>query len=234
MKFTEYARKELKIAWVTAFAAVLAGLLVARFWEASVGLTISLLSFVAWIAYILFFRDPDRTVPEDPNLFLSPADGVVKDIELVTALPENAHFGDGNALRIGIFLSVFDVHINRAPFDMEVVSANHKDGKYHDARNPEAIDENESLALYGTVAIDGENYPVVVKQISGAIAKRIVCEAAPGDRLLKGQKYGMIKFGSRTELYVPAKPEFVLLAKIGDRVYAGLTPLLKYQERDGQ
>ena len=137
-------------------------------------------------------------------------------------------------LRIGIFLSVFDVHVNRAPCDMQVVFSAHKNGAYHDARNPDAIKENESLLLGGKGKIAGKEFPMAVKQISGAIARRIVCEADPGTELKKGERYGMIKFGSRTELYLPAKSNFEPQVNTGDRVTGGVTVIACYKEQQAE
>ena len=165
---------------------------------------------IVWLAAVAFFRDPNRKVTEGATVLTAPADGVVRDIEFIPngncGNPELAKLFEGqDMLRIGIFLSVFDVHVNRAPCDMQVVFSAHKNGAYHDARNPDAIKENESLLLGGKGKIAGKEFPMAVKQISGAIARRIVCEADPGTELKKGERYGMIKFGSRTELYLPAK-----------------------------
>lgn len=234
MKFSSYAKKELKLAWIIAFALVMLGSILYLHWDPAAGLALAGISILAWLAFIMFFRDPQRKIPEDPFVFVSPADGVVRDIELITESEENKYFEGHNALRIGIFLSVFDVHINRAPFDMIVKEVKHREGKYYDARTPDAIEENEAVTMIGSFSIEGQDYPIIVKQISGAIARRIVCEVSPEQKLSKGERYGMIKFGSRTELYVPAKPCFELLIKVGDRVYGGVTPLLKYNRRNSE
>ena len=132
--------------------------------------------------------------------------------------------------RIGIFLSVFDVHVNRAPCDLTVRFTCHKDGSYHDARDVRAIKENESLLLGAVGEIGGGKFPVAVKQISGAIARRIVCEAESGTVLKKGDCYGMIKFGSRTELYLPVKSNFEPAVNVGDRVFGGETVIARYHK----
>ncbi len=133
-----------------------------------------------------------------------------------------------SALRIGIFLSIFSVHINRSPCNAKVEKVTYKKGQFRDARDPQASQVNESNSL-ALVRIDSPNDRLVVRQISGAVAQRIVCRAAEGEQLAGGQKFGMIKFGSRTELYVPAGNNKKLLVKIGDKVKAGLTPLVKYE-----
>jgi len=170
-----------------------------------------------------FFRDPERIVPEDVNLLLAPADGKVTDIETVD---ENG-FIKGKALRVGIFLSIFDVHINRSPCAARVEKITYRQGKYTNAMNPESGRVNESNDLW-LVRTEAPEDRLIVRQISGAIARRIVCEAEPGRQLRAGERFGMIKFGSRTELYVPLRDDIECLVKIGDKVKAGLTPMMRY------
>lgn len=178
--------------------------------------------FLLWI--ISFFRDPERTVPAEKNLLLSPADGKVTDIEIV----EEDDFINGVAVRIGIFLSIFDVHINRVPCNVKVERVTYKRGKYKNAMNPESGLVNESNDL-GLIRTDSPNDRLVLRQISGAVARRIVCQAGEGQNLAGGEKFGMIKFGSRTELYVPAREGVKCLVRIGDKVKAGLSPLVRYE-----
>jgi len=232
MKFSNYASRELKTAWIMAFAFVIAGFLVAFLWEVAAGFTLCGLTVLIWLSFSMFFRDPERNIPQDPDILVSPADGVVRDIELVTNAPENEYYEGGNAVRIGIFLSVLDVHINRAPCDLEVKEITKRKGKYHDARSPQASEENEAVTMVGQAKLeDTGSFTVIVRQISGAIAKRIVCDVQEGATLFKGQRYGMIKFGSRTELFFPAKSCFELTVKVGDRVHAGSTPVLRFNKK---
>jgi phosphatidylserine decarboxylase len=175
---------------------------------------------------LMFFRDPQRRCPSDTNLLVAPADGRVTDIEQVPA----SNFIEGPALRIGIFLSIFNVHINRAPCNVRIETISYRKGRYLNAMNPESGRVNESNEL-GLVRTDGPRDRLVVRQISGAIARRIVCRTAVGKELAGGEKFGMIKFGSRTELYVPLRQELKCLVQIGDRVKAGLTPLARYESR---
>ena len=132
--------------------------------------------------------------------------------------------------RIGIFLSVLDVHVNRAPCRMTVHFSIHKDGAYHDARDQRAVQENESQILGGIGEVCGRKFPVAVKQISGAIARRIVCPPEIGSVMSKGECYGMIKFGSRTELYLPVKSNFEPAVSVGDRVFGGETVIARYHQ----
>jgi phosphatidylserine decarboxylase len=172
------------------------------------------LSIVVW-----FFRDPQRSGPDQKEIMLAPADGTVSDI---TELDE-PRFIKTRAIRIGIFLSPFNVHVNRTPCDGLVQMVEHKSGEFLPAYNPEAPTRNESAAL-GLELDNGLR--IIVKQITGILARRIVCETEVGDRLTRGQRYGMIKFGSRTELYVPVSACGEVRVKIGDKVRGGETPLL--------
>jgi len=179
---------------------------------------------VPLIFSLAFFRDPQRTVPQGDKLFVAPADGTIKDIEEVN---ETGHIG-GRALRIGIFLSIFNAHINRMPCEVKVEQTVYKKGKFRDARDPLAGKVNESNDLM-LVRIKEPTDKVIVRQISGAVARRIVCQARPGDASASGEKFGMIKFGSRTELYIPLRDDIECMVKVGDKVKAGLTILARYK-----
>jgi phosphatidylserine decarboxylase len=179
-------------------------------------------AILIWI--LCFFRDPERSCPSDKNLLLAPADGKITDIEKV----ENNVFLGGAALRIGIFLSIFNTHINRAPCNVKVEKITYKKGKYKNALNPESARVNESNEL-NLVRTDSPHDRLIVRQISGAIARRIVCKTTEGSELAGGEKFGMLKFGSRTELYVPLHENAKCMVKIGDKVKAGLTTLIKYE-----
>lgn len=148
---------------------------------------------IAW-----FFRNPRRAVPAEPGLVVSPADGTIVEIE---ELPFDEYVG-GPARKIGIFLSIFNVHINRSPVAGRVVGLSYRPGKYLNALRPESARENEQLAVY----LEETAAPyrgMIVRQITGAIARRIVCWLKPGDDLSRGEQFGMIKLGSRTELVIP-------------------------------
>jgi phosphatidylserine decarboxylase len=189
----------------------------------------------SWLAYSLeaclaliliwiltFFRDPHRAVPADKDVLLSPADGRVTDIEIV----EENDFIGGPALRVGIFLSIFDAHINRAPCNVKVERITYRQGKHGNAMNPQSGRVNESNDL-GLVRTGSPEDRLIVRQISGAVARRIVCDTSRGQKLTGGQKFGMIKFGSRTELYVPVRENVKCLVQIGDKVKAGLSALIR-------
>jgi phosphatidylserine decarboxylase len=164
---------------------------------------------------LAFFRDPEREVPSDPNLIVAPADGTVMDIiEL-----EETEVLKGKTRRVGIFLSIFDVHTNRAPIDGRVVYRQRRPGLFLDARRADCSEKNESM----TWAFENPRVTIVVRQITGAIARRIVAWANVGDELKKGDRFGMIRFGSRTELYLPLSA--TVLVKEGDHVAGGSTPI---------
>ncbi len=176
------------------------------------------------LAGLAFFRDPARTVPQAKNILLAPADGKITDIIEV----DEPDYLQGRATRIGIFLSVFDVHINRTACAGRVEFIREKPGKCLNAlRAEDASRENQSTSL-GMACPEHPVQKVLIKQITGAIARRIVCGCKIGDLLEAGYKYGMIKFGSRTELYFPVSPGARILVKRGDIVRAGITVLVEY------
>jgi len=200
-----------EIAWITIAAAVLA-ILAAKWWRPGlipVG--------VVWGALLSFFRDPPRAIPRDDRAWLAPADGKVTEI---TPIERDDRLG-GPAVRLGIFLSIFNAHLNRSPCAGVVRGVEYRRGAFHDARSPLASPENES----NTLVLDAgpDLGPVVVKQIAGRIARRIVCTATVGDRLAAGQRFGMIKFGSRTELVLARPAELEICVRVGDAVKAGVT-----------
>jgi phosphatidylserine decarboxylase len=169
---------------------------------------------VALIVYTFyFFRDPDRVAPGDGRDVVAPADGVV--VEVIEK--DETEVVNGRMRRVAIFLSVFDVHTNRAPVEGEVVYCKHYPGKFLDARNPECSVANESQ----TWGFRAAGTTLVVRQITGAIARRIVGWSKVGDRVGRGERFGMIRFGSRTEVYVPLDSEITV--KRGDRVKGGET-----------
>ncbi len=172
---------------------------------------------------VWFFRDPPRRVPTEPGLVVSPADGTIVAIDEL----EYDEFVGGPAVRIGIFLSIFSVHVNRAPVASRVVGLRYQPGKCLNALRPESARENEQLAVrLQETAPPYRRY--VVRQITGAIARRIVCWLKPGDGLARGEHFGMIKLGSRTELVLPREPGLEIRTKLGDKVAAGATVLATF------
>ncbi|HZS31873.1 MAG TPA: phosphatidylserine decarboxylase family protein [Methylomirabilota bacterium] len=159
-----------------------------------------------------FFRDPERVAPAVSGAILAPADGRVVDVRAVVADPFV-----GAAWRVSIFLSPLDVHVNRAPIGGLVAEVQYRPGRRAAAYRSEASELNERTS----VALQGETARVVVRQIAGVLARRIVCRVRPGDKLVAGQRFGLIKFGSRTDLIVPASAR--LRVVVGDHVRGGET-----------
>ena len=164
---------------------------------------------------VYFFRDPPRQIPDDPAAIVAPADGTVVD---VTSLAHYDFIG-GPAVRVGIFLSIFNVHINRAPLAGRVVETHYRPGEFLNALNPASAERNESMWI-GCETLDAPVRRFAVRQISGLIARRIVCTLGPGSIVSRGQKFGMIKLGSRTELILPAA-DVEVAVRVGERVRAG-------------
>ena len=174
---------------------------------------------------VYFFRDPTRRVPQEPGLMVSPADGKIAE---VTRL-EHDEFIGGPAVRIGIFLSIFNVHLNRSPAMCRVIELRYIRGKFLNALKPQSARENENT----WIGLEEETPPhrrLVVRQISGAIARRIVCALRPGEVVERGAKFGMIKLGSRTELILPDDKDLIIQVQVGQHVKAGRTVLARFGE----
>ena len=175
---------------------------------------LALIVVPVWIWLLAFFRDPNRPLPDEAHTLVSPADGKVSDITEI----ENDELLGGPAIRVGIFLSVFNVHVNRAPCDGRVVAVQYKKGKFINAmHHGDASAQNESNTIV-LAEPNGNRNIVVVKQIVGLIARRIVCTVAPGQTVERGGRIGMIKFGSRTELTIAKWLEPIIKVQIGQNV----------------
>jgi phosphatidylserine decarboxylase len=178
------------------FVAVFAAVTLVLFWIwdplgwIGAGLTV-------WCYY--FFRDPKRSVPQNAGLLVSPADGVVSLIERAVP-PEGLGFGPEPLLRVSVFMSVFNCHVNRAPIAGKVTAVFYRPGKFFNASLDKASEENERNALAIQMA-DGRKIAVV--QIAGLVARRILCWTKPGDSLATGERFGLIRFGSRLDVYLP-------------------------------
>jgi len=183
--------------------AIVTALLFAFGWKNTAYVSLVLTLFV-----LFFFRDPERTVPEGKGVVVSPADGkviVIKDIYEPTYLKRDVK-------QISIFLSVFNVHVNRSPVGGTVELVKYNPGKFHVASVDKASLDNEQTAM----VIDDGKHKILVKQIAGLIARRIVCYAKPGDAIKAGERYGLIRFGSRVDIFLPKDTE--LKVKLGDRI----------------
>jgi phosphatidylserine decarboxylase len=173
---------------------------------------------IAW-----FFRNPNRIPPDDPDAVLSPADGKVVEIREI----EHEEYIGGPAVQIGIFLSLFNVHVNRSPRPARVIGLSYRRGKFLNAGRPEASQENEQLAVR-LEETGGSERPLIVRQITGLIARRIVCWLKPGDTLFSGEVFGMIKLGSRTELVLPREEGLELVVELGQMVQAGTSVMARF------
>jgi len=178
-----------------------------------------LLPLWALLFFILyFFRDPNRIVPADEKIIVSAADGLVVDVVEM----DEPDFGLGRMKRVAVFLSVFDVHINRSPVAGTVKSSTYKEGSFLDVRHPDSSTRNECRSWLLTTP----RGPVAVRQIAGLVARRIVAWSKVGDTVERGFRFGMIRFGSRTEVFLPL--ECSVLVKPGDRVAGASTPIARW------
>lgn len=202
-----------------------------KFFLPVAGLAIAVAFWSPWVAlvpvvlalYILyFFRDPGRRVPSIPGAFVSPADGKVVS---VIEVPCDQMPG-GRALRVAIFLNVFNVHIQRVSQDASVTKVDRQPGKFINALNEKCSEENERV----TVWLEGQDGVFGIRQIAGAIARRIVCNVQPGDVLKRGERYGLIQFGSRVELFLPLDAS--VKVEPGQFVRGGETTIALFNEAD--
>lgn len=178
--------------------------------------TLTLIALLMTTCICGFFRDPDRIIPDEEGVVVSPADGKV----ILTETVDNSPFFSGQTMKISIFMSVFNVHVNRAPYDGRVKDIKYSPGKFFSANLDKASLQNEHNAVF----VEMENRkPLCVVQIAGLIARRIVCKIQPGDHLLRGQRFGLICFGSRLDVYLPT--DIKLKVAVGDKVKAGTSVL---------
>ncbi len=179
-----------------------------------------------WCVY--FFRDPPRVVPSRPGLVVSPADGRVQAIRRMPP-PAELELGDQPVVRVSIFLNIFDVHVNRMPVEGRVKVSHYRPGKFVNAALDKASEENERQLLRVDTA-DGKALGLV--QIAGLVARRIVCEAQPDQDYKSGERFGLIRFGSRVDLYLP--PGAAPFVAVGQRAIAGETVIADLKSEEGQ
>ncbi|TAN45660.1 MAG: phosphatidylserine decarboxylase family protein [Nitrospirae bacterium] len=177
------------------------------------GSAAALLFFIVTLFMAYFFRDPERIAPEGDNIFVSPADGKV----IVARIAREEQLLKDEAVMISIFMSPLNVHVNRAPCDGTVEQVVHTPGSFISAFKPEASLKNENIAMLMNTKLG----KVLVRQIAGFVARRAVCRVRPGAELKKGERYGMIKFSSRLDIFLPKDTE--IKVKLGDIVKAGET-----------
>ncbi len=188
------------------------GVVAALIWVLTHLIFLAVLPLLLAAFFLWFFRDPNRVIPSAPGQIVSPADGVVTAAEWM-------EMPSGSRLRLSIFLNVFDVHVNRAPVSGVVKLYEFRKGQFMNAMNAESVLHNEQTL----VLIDAGGYEVGFKQIAGLLARRIVCRVRVGDRVERGQRIGLIKFGSRVDVLMPAEAD--LKVKTGTRVKGGSTVL---------
>ncbi|MCQ4574698.1 MAG: phosphatidylserine decarboxylase family protein [Candidatus Brocadiales bacterium] len=211
MPITNYAPRELTLFTTVLLAGAVLSLLAGIYWA---GLVLLLaLGFV-----LFFFRDPERGIIKNESRFLAPADGRIVEVTTV----DEGKYLKTEAVKVSIFMSIFDVHVNRIPCSGLVEFIDYQKGRFFDARTKEASSRNEN-SMIGLLADGGNRF--LVKQIAGLVARRIVCPVTVGDRLEQGQRFGMVKFGSRLELFIPKGTKVRVRVKEGQKVVAGLTVL---------
>ena len=171
--------------------------------------------------FLFFFRDPDRPITKDANVVLSPADGRV----MIAGAPAGEAYPSGNWQQISIFLSPMDVHVNRMPVGGRVTKVEYHPGRFLPSYRHEAGDLNE----YTEVTVDHDGQPIVVRQIVGVLARRIVCRLKEGDLVAAGDRFGVMKFGSRMDIFIPASASVAV--KVNDKVVGGVTVIARLAQR---
>ena len=190
-------------------------------WYILCGLAVGFGSFM-----VLFFRNPSRTITADAGVLVAPADGTVWDIGEV----DEQEYIEGRCLRIGIFLSIFNVHVNRAPCAGEIEWLSHKEGGFADARSETAALSNENNSIGMRISeSEAAGVSLLLKQVSGAVARRIICPLEQKDRVTRGGLIGMIKYGSRTEIIIPLEAGFQPEVAVKDKVRGGVTILGRFE-----
>ena len=211
LPFAEYGSKEISFFGMFLFVILILSL----FFYPWVSIPVVLCLF--FILY--FFRDPNRNPPEGEEKLLAPADGRIIAISHV----HEDNYLKCKAVKIATFMSLFSVHVNRISYSGKVEFIKHVPGKFLDARSPDSSEKNEHN-LMGILTDDGKT-KIMIKQVAGKVARRIVCACTVGDNVKRGQRFGMIKFGSRLEVYIPEDADFEIAVKEGEMVSAGTTVL---------
>ncbi len=191
-----------------------------QFTNVGTGIVLLLATFL-WLLILYFFRDPNRKIINEPGQVIGPGDGEVVSIEQ----EREERFLQADVIRVSMFLDITDVHIQRVPLGGKVTLVTHQPGKFLQAFRPEASEVNEFIAM----VTEGEYGRILIKQIAGILARRCVNMMNIGDTVTTGQRFGLIKFSSRLDLYLP--PDAELLVSVGDKVYGGLTPIAQLSRK---
>ena len=223
MRLTKYGIREIAMAFI--ILGTMAGILVylGQVWCVYIG-PLALVPTIVFVWVLSFFRDPEREIPGAPGLIVSPADGVITHIDEV----DQPTFIEGKALRVSIFMSIFNVHVNRAPCDGKVTFLQYRKGEFLNAMIEDSAHRNEAN-LMGLQTADPRMPRILVRQVAGLIARRIVCDCRQGDEFLRGQRFGMIKFSSRVEIFLPLETRIDLKVRVGQKVFAGSTVIGELQ-----
>lgn len=211
--FKKYQESSIIVTTMMVVATVISILIAPSLWTALLLIVVAGI----WIVILNFFRDPNREIKWSPDQVLCPADGVIADIATIS---ESEYYNEPRT-RIGIFLALKNVHIQRAPVSGNVAFVTHYEGKNLRAFDPAASDENENI----TMGVNTENGLVVIRQISGILARKCYNYSRAGDQIEAGQRYGLIKFGSRVEIFLPQNTK--LQCKVNDKVKGGLSILAR-------
>ncbi len=191
----------------------------------SIWLGVILLPVTIWC--VAFFRDPERKTPEDPGLIICPADGLL--LPIIQAVPpEELGLGDTPRPRLSVFMNVFNVHVNRNPVSGSVIAKSYRPGKFFNASFDKASVHNERMSLRLRLQSDNGTRDLAVVQIAGLVARRIVCDLTQGQGVQRGARFGIIRFGSRVDVYLP--PGCIIVAEAGRKVRAGETILARFEE----
>ena len=192
--------------------------------ELLIGRGVALIFLLLPALFLFFFRDPNRPITTDTDAVLAPADGRV----MVAGIPPGVACPPGNWQQISIFLSPMDVHVNRLPISGRVTNVEYHPGRFLPAYRADAGDLNE----YTQVTIDHDGQPIVVRQIVGVLARRIVCRVKEGASVQAGERFGVMKFGSRMDIFVP--PSAALTVKVNDKVVGGVTVIARLAAREAR
>ena len=209
------AEKEL----ITGGTALVLTIVAAIIWPSPVTLIPVALLFAVFVLLLYFFRDPERTPPTGDGLLLAPADGLVVSVDRA----HEPRFLQGEGLKVSIFMSLLDVHVNRAPAAGRVALVEHVPGQFWPAYRPEASEANE----HNLVGLESQYGRILIRQVAGIMARRVVCWVRPDQTLQAGDRLGLIKFGSRVDVYLPLGVDPCV--QVGDRAYAGVTEIARWK-----